>query len=1122
MDSTFNNNSVNQDYGGAINFNGNENFIINNCSFDRNYNAVKHVYNVNRGGGAITSNANNVTIINSTFTNNFVDEVSASGFGGAIFILANGINNYIIDSIFENNTALFTGGAILSRAEDTSIINSTFNNNAAGYDAGAICIWGDNLKIYNSTFTSNNATHVGGAVLNSGVNTFIVDSIFESNSIEIHGGAIYSENSDTSIINCTFNNNTARSGGAIFADYFESNTLISLSTFNNNRAEESNGGAIVFDGDTLTLFNSTFTSNIAKTDGGAVSFSGTDILIANLSFINNSANFGGAMEFSGDGLEIHNSTFISNTANSWAGAFYAQGEDVTIVNSSFIDNAADYAGAIDVYMPYSLMTIISSRFDGNNASKGSAIFLDEDAELYIADTIFGKNQANSTNLTIDVGDLYHPLENVTINMSFKGGDNIANAIWNDNDDPDFVTVNNITYEVYISGTLFNKTTDTTDTHPVLGYAASNEGEYIWQDTLENAQLLNYKITDENNNVLLNGTGNMTDIAGSITCFLENPAIGVYKVYATHLNDAYYTSIDATKYFEVVNILNTTKTTNNTQINISGNVTYTITIKNTCVTAVSNVTVVENTPEGFALTNYSNDSWNTTDNLTFTYKDNLNPNETITLTLTFNARKEGNFTNTINVSSNITDQIEVKSNNVTVNNPVTPVHHPNMTVNKVTENNTVFVRDKAVFVINVTNSGDELLTNLFVIEDFDKELIFDNFTSIVGDWSLNIENDTYVFNLPSLRIGRSASFKVYFNTTKEGTFNNNVIVGFKTTVKANTTANINVNKIPINLTVENITTEPGKNITITINTLTEGNKIFNDNVTVKLPDNTNQTVKIINNTGNLTWTIPDNYAGKYNITVEYEGSETYESTMAMGVIIVIPKFPIEITVGNITCKPGDNITLPINLTTDNGIPFNGNVTVNLPDGTNQTIEIVNSTGSLNWTVPKGINGTFKVDVYFEGDESYLPSKGTGFIKVSLVPTNIIVDNITCKPGDNITIPINVTTTDNIPFNGNITVILPDGTNKTVGVLNGNGNINLIVPKNYNGTYTIFVLYDGDGYYLSSNSTGYVIVTPDTPKPTNHTVANKTINISSDNKITGNPLLVLFVALMILGVGIKRRN
>ncbi len=1024
-----------------------------------------------------------------------------------------------MDSIFENNTALFVGGAINSLSDNISIFNSTFNKNHAGTDAGAIYFLGDSLRVFNSTFTLNNATGNGGSIYNAGSNMQIKDSIFENSSVGVHGGAIYSEGSDNSILNSTFNNNVAGSGGAIFIDYFETNTIIGLSTFNSNKAEESNGGAVVFDGETLTIFNSTFSSNNAETDGGAVSFSGTDIIITNSSFTDNSANFGGAMEFSGDGLEIHNSTFISNTANSWAGAFYAQGEDVTIINSSFIDNTAKYAGAIDVYMPYSLLTIISSKFDGNNATKGSAIFLDEDAELYIADTVFGKNQAKSTSLTIDVGDLYHPNENVTINISFKGGDNIANAIWNDNDDPDYVTVNNITYEVYISGTLSNKTTDTTDTHPVLGYEASNNGEYIWQDTLENAQLLNYKITDEHDNIILSGTGNITDIAGSVTTFLENPAIGVYKVYASHLNDAYYTEINATEYFEVVNILNITKTTNNTQVNISDNVTYTITIKNMHNDTVSNITVVENTPEGFVLANYSSDSWNMTNNDTFTYKDNLNPNETITLTLTFTATKEGKYTNTINIRSNITDKIEIKSNDVTVNNPVTPVHHPNMTVNKVTENSTVFVRDKAVFVINVTNSGDERLTKVFVIEKFDEELIIDNFTSIVGDWSLNIENNNYVFSIPSLRIGNSASFKIYFNTTKEGTFKNNAIAGYQTIIKANAEANITVKKISTNLTVENITTEPGKNITIQIKATTEDNTLFNDNVTVHLPDNTNQTVEIINGTGNLKWAIPKNYNGKYNITVEYNGSETYKSSKTIGIIIAIPKFPIQINVGNITCKPMDNITIPINITTANNITFNGNLTVNLPDDTNQTIQIINGKGIINWTIPKGYDGTFEVNVNFEGNQSYLPANGTGFINVSLVSTKIIVTNITCKPLDNITIPVTVTTNDNTQFNGNITVILPDGTNQTIEIINGKSNINWTVPKNYKGTYEIYLSYEGNGYYSATNTTIQVIIIPDTPKPTNQT---KTVNIGSNNKVTGNPLIPLLAALTLLGVGIRRKK
>ena len=1121
IDCKFINNSVHREFGGAIYFKGNENFYVINCLFDGNYNGP-YTGRSSKSGGAIASNASNVNIIKSNFTNNHMDEISTyKGYGSAIFISKDASTTLINDSLFENNSA--NAGAICSYGSDTLIINSTFNTNFVEDNGGAIYADYGSLEIYNSTFNSNNAS-AGGAVYidEDMLSMLLMNSTFEDNSAETQGGAVYFDAS-SSVVNCVFNNNTviAGAGGGIYIEYFgDPEVLVANSTFNGNVARY--GGAINFDGVSLDVYNSTFISNRAvgvDVGGGAISAEGEFLSIFNSTFIENSANSGGAIGYTGSEMvNVYNSTFISNKALDDCGAFYAE-YGCLVDNSNFFNNTAqDCAGAIGI-LDNSIIN--NSKFDGNKANKGSAIYILKNYELYIANTIFGKNRANSTDLTIDVNDLYVHSEDVIIAIYFEGNDNIANAIWNANEDPDYVTVNNITYEVFINGIFYNKTTNATDVHPVSGYEESNNGEDIWQDTLADSQLINLKVVDDEGDVVLDETGILTDIAGNITRVLVDPEVGEYTVYANHLNDAYYTNISATDEFEVIELLTTEKSTTDTSVEINDDVTYTITIKNTGDEVLSNITVIENTPDGFILKDYSSDLWDNEGDVTFKYHNSLDLNETITLTLTFTATKAGSFTNTINISSNNTDSTEITSNTVTVSNHDEPVHHPNIKVTKIAENDTILVGDKAVFIINVTNTGDEILTNVFVIEDFDNELIFDNFTSIVGDWNLNIVSGEYIFSLPSLGISSSASFKVYFNTTKAGNMINNATVGFETTTKAKTSTNITIEKIPTSIIVENITTNPGKTITIPITLKSANNTTINGNITINLPDGTNQTVEIINGTGNITFTVPENNAQKYNITVKYGGSDIYEPSNATIVINVIPKISTKITLENITCKPGDNITIPVNVTTDNETPFNGNITVQLPDNTNQTIEIINNNGNVKWNVPNNYNGTYEVYASFEGNEYYSASNTTSFIKVSKVPTTIIIGNITCKPGDNITIPINITTDDTTPFNGNITIVLPDGTTKTVEIINGKGNIEWNVPQDYEGIYEIYAYYDGNNYYIASNTTAYIIVVNDT-KPSNKTPTQELSNNMLNDKVTGNPLIALLVALTLFGLSIKRRK
>ena len=61
------------------------------------------------------------------------------------------------------------------------------------------------------------------------------------------------------------------------------------------------------------------------------------------------------------------------------------------------------------------------------------------------------------------------------------------------------------------------------------------------------------------------------------------------------------------------------------------------------------------------------------------------------------------------------------------------------------------------------------------------------------------------------------------------------------------------------------------------------------------------------------------------------------------------------------------------------------------------------------------------VRFEGNDIYLPSNGNGTITVVQIPTNVSVGNITTYPDMDVVILINVTADDNVPYNGNVTIV-----------------------------------------------------------------------------------------------------
>lgn len=194
---------------------------------------------------------------------------------------------------------------------------------------------------------------------------------------------------------------------------------------------------------------------------------------------------------------------------------------------------------------------------------------------------------------------------------------------------------------------------------------------------------------------------------------------------------------------------------------------------------------------------------------------------------------------------------------------------------------------------------------------------------------------------------------------------------------------------------------------------------------------------------------------------------------------------------------------------------------MPDGSNQTVEIINGTGNTTWIVPDDYEGDYNYTVEYGGNETYLPSNSTGVISVVKVPVKIIVGNVTAYPGENVTIPIEVIPEDGSVFNGNVTVRLPDGTTKVVEIINGKGNVDWTVPEDYvPGVYPVLVTFDGDNTYLAANGTGFITVIVEIPQePENPPVVKE---VPMDNKATGNPLVALLAILALLGIGIKRKN
>ena len=586
------------------------------------------------------------------------------------------------------------------------------------------------------------------------------------------------------------------------------------------------------------------------------------------------------------------------------------------------------------------------------------------------------------------------------------------------------------------------------------------------------------------------------------------------------------------------------------------------------------------------------------------------NAPVELFVTVRTTEFGNLTNNVTVTS--------KENRTPIkDNETISVIPANLTVVKSVNATDVSVGDLVEFTINVTNTGIINATDINVTDLLDPafEIIE------IGNESMIVynENGEIIWNIGLLNVNASASFSLVVKVLERGTFNNTANVKTPYGNETNSTVNVTATKIPTHVSVENVTTYPGCNVTIEISVTSDDNKTVSGNITVYFPDGSNQTVEIINGTGNVTWHVPENFKpGIYNDTASYPGNETYLPSSGNGTVTVLPipthvsigdvitypgenvtipinatifedtpytgnvtvvmpdssthvveiingtgnitwfvpedytpakypdtvqiigddtylpsngtgiievvKIPTHISVGNVTTFAGREVTIPINVTADDGKPFNGNVTITLPDGSNKTVVIVNGSGTVSWFVPSD----YRPDVYndivrFAGDNKYYPSEGKGTITVVKIPVDIIVGNITAKPGDKVSIPIEVIPRDGSLFNGNITVELPDGSRKVIEIVNNKGHVDWTVPLDYNGDYLVKAFSNETEVYYPGNGTGIITVVPDVQPPVdNGTVNPKPAEGTLASHKTANPIFMLLMVLSLLGIGIKRRK
>ena len=364
-------------------------------------------------GGAIY-NYYNLTVVDSTFTNNSKDTI----YNFRVANLDLGIKTF---ADLQNAIGLVRGTLTLNQNiamtddeaanfKDGVAINKNIRIDGKGHtidarDLGRIFSIGEGFTVTltNATLINGKADK-GGAIYNDGSLT-LSDVKLSDNAADSYGGAVFN-NGHLVVGNSVFDSNdivnrgsaSVDYGGAAIYNWYDGVLTVSGSNFTNNIKNYKNGdrlvGAIATIGD-ATISDSYFVNNTGRW-GGAISTAGyllagddvNTLTVSGSTFKENGGLYGAGIFVAGSDFTVSDCVFDKNTAfgkgdmtpnnnNGAAIVVTDTGKDITgaITGSNFTNNKAQYGGAI--YICEGNIAISDSLFENNSADvEGGAIDID--------------------------------------------------------------------------------------------------------------------------------------------------------------------------------------------------------------------------------------------------------------------------------------------------------------------------------------------------------------------------------------------------------------------------------------------------------------------------------------------------------------------------------------------------------------------------------------------------------------------------------------------------------------------------------------------------------------------------------------------------------------------------
>lgn len=176
---------------------------------------------------------------------------------------------------------------------------------------------------------------------------------------------------------------------------------------------------------------------------------------------------------------------------------------------------------------------------------------------------------------------------------------------------------------------------------------------------------------------------------------------------------------------------------------------------------------------------------------------------------------------------------------------------------------------------------------------------------------------------------------------------------------------------------------GKSTTfVTTITDSNGNLVNGGKVAFKINGKTIGVANVTKGVAKLTYTIPSNMNGKYNISVVYGGYGNYNSITKTTTLNIVKQVSTKLTITTTSVISGKSTVLTAKVTDSSGnLVSGGKAVFKLNGKTIGTVNVNNGVAKLTYLIPSSWNGKYNITFVYGGQGKYLSSRKTTTLTVT---------------------------------------------------------------------------------------------------------------------------------------------